>query len=287
MAPSSPAPLPVAGSASEAEVLRLLDNGLQLQRVSERTGLTRAEIRGVGQRNGRIYDVHERRMRRPGAPLPPRLARLQGKRLERLGIPAPAAEGPLPPRALRHQFPARAAGQRFPCAANPDLFFTEARAAVDYARNICHTCCTARAPCLEGALQRGEREGVWGGELFQMGQIVVLPEKASRPQCSPQAARLAAERRRKNIAAINRQSAKAAALRMCERLRQALAVLSPDDMSSLQAEAAKLRLEHPEASVSDLADLASPPVSRHAIASRLRTLLKTADRVLRAEGEVA
>ena len=46
-----------------------------------------------------------------------------------------------------------------------------------------------RAQCLEGALSRQEPAGVWGGELFEDGQVIAKKRKAGRPSLSEVAAR--------------------------------------------------------------------------------------------------
>jgi WhiB family redox-sensing transcriptional regulator len=65
-----------------------------------------------------------------------------------------------------------------PCRANdPELFFAELPADVEYAKALC-TDCPVQAMCLAGALERREPWGVWGGELFLQG--VVIPRKRPR-----------------------------------------------------------------------------------------------------------
>ncbi|CAB4780701.1 unannotated protein [freshwater metagenome] len=46
-----------------------------------------------------------------------------------------------------------------------------------------------RAQCLEGAMSRQEPVGVWGGELFEDGQVIAKKRKAGRPTLSEVAAR--------------------------------------------------------------------------------------------------
>ncbi len=65
-----------------------------------------------------------------------------------------------------------------PCRVNdPELFFAELPADVEYAKGLCREC-PVRAHCLAGALERREPWGVWGGELFLQG--VVIPRKRPR-----------------------------------------------------------------------------------------------------------
>ena len=60
------------------------------------------------------------------------------------------------------------------------MFFSEELQDIARAKNICATC-PALIPCLEGALERREPWGVWGGELFVNGKIVAQKRKRGRP----------------------------------------------------------------------------------------------------------
>ncbi|MGA8847268.1 MAG: WhiB family transcriptional regulator [Nocardioides sp.] len=65
-----------------------------------------------------------------------------------------------------------------PCRSNdPELWFAERPADVEYAKALCQQC-PVRELCLDGALDRREPWGVWGGELFLQG--VVIPRKRPR-----------------------------------------------------------------------------------------------------------
>lgn len=78
--------------------------------------------------------------------------------------------------------------EELPCRAfDPELFFAESPEDVEYAKSLCRSC-PARLDCLNGALDRGEPWGVWGGELFQQG--VVVPRK--RPRGRPRKTEVAA-----------------------------------------------------------------------------------------------
>jgi WhiB family redox-sensing transcriptional regulator len=69
-------------------------------------------------------------------------------------------------------------GERLPCrGGSAELFFSEDPAEVEHAKSLC-TGCPARVPCLDGALERREPWGVWGGQLLQAG--VVIPRKRPR-----------------------------------------------------------------------------------------------------------
>jgi WhiB family redox-sensing transcriptional regulator len=75
-----------------------------------------------------------------------------------------------------------------PChLTDPDLFFAESPADVESAKAIC-TQCPIRATCLDGALERQEPWGVWGGQLVVQG--VVVPRK--RPRGRPRKEEVAA-----------------------------------------------------------------------------------------------
>ena len=52
------------------------------------------------------------------------------------------------------------------------LFFSDELLDIARAKAICARC-TLRAECLDGALERAEPWGVWGGELIENGQLVV------------------------------------------------------------------------------------------------------------------
>jgi WhiB family redox-sensing transcriptional regulator len=82
----------------------------------------------------------------------------------------------------------RVADEQLPCRVNdPELFFADSPADVEYAKSLCTTC-PARLDCLNGALERREPWGVWGGEWFVQG--VVVPRK--RPRGRPRKSEVAA-----------------------------------------------------------------------------------------------
>jgi WhiB family redox-sensing transcriptional regulator len=72
-------------------------------------------------------------------------------------------------------------GMDLPCAEDPELFFAEAPADVEAAKALCQGC-AARADCLEGALERREPWGVWGGELLLRGTVVPRKRPRGRPR---------------------------------------------------------------------------------------------------------
>jgi WhiB family redox-sensing transcriptional regulator len=73
------------------------------------------------------------------------------------------------------------AGLDLPCSDDPELFFAEAPADVEAAKALCQGC-RARPVCLEGALERREPWGVWGGELLLRGIIVPRKRPRGRPR---------------------------------------------------------------------------------------------------------
>ena len=71
---------------------------------------------------------------------------------------------------------------RLPCRVNdPELWFAESPADVEAAKALCRHC-PVRSLCLDGALDRGEPWGVWGGELFVSGQVVARKRPRGRPR---------------------------------------------------------------------------------------------------------
>jgi WhiB family redox-sensing transcriptional regulator len=60
------------------------------------------------------------------------------------------------------------------------LFFSDNIADINQAKRICATCPVA-ARCLQGALDRHEPCGVWGGYLFANGQILARKRPRGRP----------------------------------------------------------------------------------------------------------
>jgi WhiB family redox-sensing transcriptional regulator len=67
-----------------------------------------------------------------------------------------------------------------------ELFFSEQLDDIARAKAICAGCPLA-VPCLEGALDRREPWGVWGGQLFANGRILPFKRKRGRPPKNPHA----------------------------------------------------------------------------------------------------
>jgi len=72
-------------------------------------------------------------------------------------------------------------GLDLPCTEDPELFFAEAPGDVEQAKALCQGC-RVRIACLQGALERREPWGVWGGELLLRGTIVPRKRPRGRPR---------------------------------------------------------------------------------------------------------
>lgn len=64
---------------------------------------------------------------------------------------------------------------------DPDLWFSEHPARLDVAKSFCAVC-PAQLGCLAGAIARREPWGVWGGEIFERGEIVAQKRARGRPR---------------------------------------------------------------------------------------------------------
>lgn len=64
------------------------------------------------------------------------------------------------------------------------LFFSEELQDIAEAKRICAGC-PVLAECLEGALERHEPWGVWGGQLFLNGRILASKRRRGRPSKIP------------------------------------------------------------------------------------------------------
>ena len=61
-----------------------------------------------------------------------------------------------------------------------ELFFSEQLEDIAAAKAFCQEC-EVKDFCLAGALERREPWGVWGGELFMNGHVVVQKRRRGRP----------------------------------------------------------------------------------------------------------
>ena len=68
-----------------------------------------------------------------------------------------------------------------------DMFFSEELHDIARAKTICSTC-PVIAPCLEGAIERREPCGVWGGQLFMNGKVLMTKRRRGRPPKVPRPA---------------------------------------------------------------------------------------------------
>lgn len=60
------------------------------------------------------------------------------------------------------------------------LFFSEEEHEIALAKQVCGDC-PLRLPCYEGAVERREPWGVWGGELFDRGLAIARKPRRGRP----------------------------------------------------------------------------------------------------------
>jgi WhiB family redox-sensing transcriptional regulator len=60
------------------------------------------------------------------------------------------------------------------------LFFSDELQDIAAAKGICARC-PVIAPCLEGAIERREPWGVWGGQLFLNGRVLASKRRRGRP----------------------------------------------------------------------------------------------------------
>ncbi len=69
-----------------------------------------------------------------------------------------------------------------PCGTgDPERWFAEDPDRLEHAKTLCRPC-PLRQMCLEGALERGEPWGVWGGELFAEGRVIARKRARGRPR---------------------------------------------------------------------------------------------------------
>ncbi|TXG90620.1 WhiB family transcriptional regulator [Rhodococcus rhodnii] len=75
--------------------------------------------------------------------------------------------------------------RELPCrSGDADLWFAEAPADLEHAKQLCGSC-PIRRRCLEKALDRAEPWGVWGGEILDQGRIVARKRGRGRPRKHP------------------------------------------------------------------------------------------------------
>lgn len=79
------------------------------------------------------------------------------------------------------QLPGVPAHATLPCADEPELFFADSPADLELAKSRCRPC-PIRDACLDGALERGEPWGVWGGQIVLDGAVVARKRPRGRPR---------------------------------------------------------------------------------------------------------
>jgi WhiB family transcriptional regulator, redox-sensing transcriptional regulator len=69
-----------------------------------------------------------------------------------------------------------------PCRTNEsELWFAEDETSTRRAQQMCRAC-PLQAACLTGAMDRNEPWGVWGGEIFERGEVVAQRKPRGRPR---------------------------------------------------------------------------------------------------------
>lgn len=72
--------------------------------------------------------------------------------------------------------------QQTPCQRlEPELWFAETPADLERAKSLCADC-PLRTMCLQGALERREPWGVWGGEILDQGRVIAHKRARGRPR---------------------------------------------------------------------------------------------------------
>ncbi len=66
------------------------------------------------------------------------------------------------------------------CSDAPEQFFSEDPYELEQAKLVCRVC-PVREDCLNGALERREPWGVWGGAIFDRGRIIAYKRPSGRP----------------------------------------------------------------------------------------------------------
>jgi DNA-binding protein WhiA len=113
-----------------------------------------------------------------------------------------------------------------------------------------------------------------GALLTRLGaheSVLAWEERRMRREVRATANRLA------NFDDANLRRSARAAVAAGARVQRALEILG-DDLPEHLAEAGRLRLEHKQASLEELGQLAAPPMTKDAVAGRIRRLLALADK---------
>lgn len=79
------------------------------------------------------------------------------------------------------RLPVAPAHASLPCVDEPDLFFADAPADLEVAKQQCGQC-PIQSACLQGAIERAEPWGVWGGQIVLDGAVVARKRPRGRPR---------------------------------------------------------------------------------------------------------
>ncbi|HME47641.1 DNA-binding protein WhiA [Mycobacterium sp.] len=123
----------------------------------------------------------------------------------------------------------------------------------------------------------GEAIGALLNRMGAQGTRLTWEERRMRREVRATANRLA------NFDDANLRRSARAAVAAAARVERALEILS-DTVPDHLAAAGKLRVEHRQASLEELGRLADPPMTKDAVAGRIRRLLSMADRKAKQEG---
>jgi WhiB family redox-sensing transcriptional regulator len=97
----------------------------------------------------------------------------------RTGLPRTGGSTPGRPRPPLSPAPVR---RPLPCRVeDADLWFAESPVELERAKDLCGAC-PVRLTCLAGALDRAEPWGVWGGEIFERGEVIARKRPRGRPR---------------------------------------------------------------------------------------------------------
>jgi WhiB family transcriptional regulator, redox-sensing transcriptional regulator len=108
---------------------------------------------------------------------------------------------PQAPLGALHDAAAGVDEELLPCRVNDaELWFAESPADVEQAKALC-VGCPVQSLCLDGALERREPWGVWGGELFLQGVVIPRKRPRGRPRKSEQTAALVGQDQKDGAAA--------------------------------------------------------------------------------------
>ena len=82
--------------------------------------------------------------------------------------------------------PADASATMLPCHDTDaaDLYFSQRPADLEQAKRLCAGCPLIEE-CRQGALDRAEPWGVWGGAIFDGGRIIAVKRGRGRPRKNP------------------------------------------------------------------------------------------------------